>query len=59
MKEPAWGEFLEIPAPFYKDNAWTERPENQRRVGIWENFDIPGILDDFYGTMADPVLINE
>ena len=51
VKNPAWGERREIPAPILDDKAWVERPTNTRRIAIWENFDKDAILDDFFRLM--------
>lgn len=47
IKNPAWAEAREIPAPVMIDEQWVERPENPVKVTIWENFDRIGILSDF------------
>jgi len=54
VKEPSWGETMEIPAPFLEGEIWVERPENQRKIIIWENFNTESILADFYDTMEHP-----
>lgn len=51
LKNPAWGEAKEIPAPTLENEEWQERPENERTITIWENFDKEAILEDFYSTM--------
>ena len=51
VKNPDWAESREIPAPIYKDGAWVERPENPRKITVWEWFDIYGIINDFFVTM--------
>jgi inosine-uridine nucleoside N-ribohydrolase len=52
VKNPAWATAREIPAPILKGGRWVERPENKRRVTLWENFDRKAILEDFYDRMA-------
>ncbi|MDW7694823.1 nucleoside hydrolase [Flammeovirgaceae bacterium SG7u.111] len=56
VKNPSWGEANEIPAPIMVEKKWEERPENERSIIIWENFDSPAITEDFYETMAEPVI---
>ncbi len=52
LKNPGWGESQEIPGPTMIDEEWQERPENPRRIIVWENFDKDGILTDFFEVMA-------
>ncbi len=54
LKDKSWGEYKEIPAPFMVDEEWQERPDNNRKVGVWENFDSDAILNDFFGSMKQP-----
>lgn len=51
LKNPNWGETSEIPAPIVDGENWEERPNNERTITIWENFDKEAILEDFYSTM--------
>lgn len=51
LKNPNWGEATEIPAPIVDGEDWEERPNNERTITIWENFDKEAILEDFYSTM--------
>jgi inosine-uridine nucleoside N-ribohydrolase len=51
LKNPNWGEATEIPAPIVDGADWEERPNNDRTITIWENFDNEAILEDFYSTM--------
>lgn len=48
LKNPEWGMKKTIPAPQLVDGKWQERPNNNRSILIWENFDAPSILADFY-----------
>ena len=56
VKNANWGECRSIPAPYLEEKTWVERPENERHIKIWENFDRDGILDDFYARMRNFVL---
>ncbi|MBC6999327.1 nucleoside hydrolase [Cytophaga sp. FL35] len=58
LKEPNWGTTKEIPAPILIDGKWVERPNNERKITVWENFEKKAILDDFFLTLKDPVLVK-
>ena len=57
VKNPDWAQTREIPAPVYKDRTWVERPDNQRKITLWEWFDIYGIINDFFVTMDNYKLV--
>jgi hypothetical protein len=52
VKNPAWATAVTLPAPILKDAQWIDRPDNPRRIILWENFDRPAILKDFYDAMT-------
>lgn len=52
VKNPSWGQYRTIPAPQMQDSLWWERPDNERQVVIWENFDANAILEDFYRSLG-------
>ncbi|MFW5822596.1 MAG: nucleoside hydrolase [Tangfeifania sp.] len=58
LKNPGWAETREIPAPVYLDKKWVERPNNPRKITLWEWFDIYGIMNDFFITMDDYKLVK-
>ena len=58
VKNPAWARSTKIPAPVLVDGQWLERPENPRRITLWEDFDGHAILQDFFATMDDYVLVD-
>ena len=58
VKNPSWAETREIPAPVFTDGQWVERPENPRKIIIWEWFDIYGIINDFFVTMENYELVK-
>lgn len=58
LKNPEWGQQKEIPAPILIDNKWVERPDNPRRITIWENFDRDGVIHDFYHTLENYQLVS-
>jgi inosine-uridine nucleoside N-ribohydrolase len=53
LKNPNWGEVREIPAPILIDNQWVERPENPRKITLWENFNRDAIINDFYHSLSN------
>ncbi|NAS10688.1 nucleoside hydrolase [Poritiphilus flavus] len=59
LKNQAWGEQKTIPAPVLIDNTWIERPDNPRKIILWENFDKQGLLEDFYATLENPKPISK
>ncbi|MDQ3534367.1 MAG: nucleoside hydrolase [Bacteroidota bacterium] len=58
IKDPSWAEKKEITAPVLINNQWVERPGNQRKIIVWENFNKDKIMADFYDTMENYVLID-
>lgn len=58
VKNPAWAERKVIPAPILIDNEWVERPDNDRKIVLWENFDKEAIMNDFYDRMENYVLVE-
>jgi len=57
VKDPTWAVPTEIPCPEFVNNSWIERPDNSRKIIIWENFDKENIIKDFYSSMEDYVLV--
>jgi purine nucleosidase len=53
VKNPEWAENYVHPAPTFLDGQWVERPDNPRKITIWEWFDIYAIPADFFETMND------
>jgi purine nucleosidase len=56
VKNPDWAESYEHPAPIFTDGQWVERPDNDRKIIIWEWFDIYGIIYDFFIVMDNYVI---
>jgi len=54
VKNRTWASPRGIPAPILKDGRWSERPDNPRRIVIWENFNRAAIMADFYQHMTHP-----
>lgn len=59
VKNPDWAETKEIPAPILIDNEWVDRPQNDRKITIWENFHIYAIIADFFKSMENPTIENQ
>lgn len=53
LKNPSWARRKEVPAPLLVNNQWMERPQNQRKITIWENFDRDKIIADFFQTIDE------
>ncbi len=58
VKNPEWAEASKIPCPIMIDEVWVEQPDNERKIVVWENFDKVKIMDDFYATLKDYVLVK-
>jgi purine nucleosidase len=50
VKDPSWATAVEIPCPEYVNEQWIEKPDNSRKILIWEDFDRDKIMADFYAT---------
>ena len=53
IKNSAWAQTREIAAPTLHGMEWIDRPQNPRKIVIWEHFDRSAILSDFFSTMYD------
>lgn len=58
VKNPAWATAVKIPAPILKDGRWVDRPQNPRRIILWEHFDRQAIMADFYDRMTNYRLVR-
>ncbi|MRI00216.1 nucleoside hydrolase [Kriegella sp. EG-1] len=58
LKNPEWGQSKTIATPIFIDGKWVERPNNSRKIKLWENFKKEALLTDFFNTMenATPTL---
>ena len=59
LKNKSCGEPKLIPAPIFINNEWIELPDNQRKITVWENFKKEEILEDFYNSLKNPVLVSK
>lgn len=51
VKNPVWAESKTISCPIMENGRWIERPDNPRKIILWENFDKDAIINDFYYTL--------
>ena len=51
LKNEAWGEKVEIPAPKLVGDSWIDRPENRRKIIYWQNFNRDAIVNDLFDLM--------
>jgi hypothetical protein len=58
VKNSGWAESTMIPCPSMVDEEWLEQPDNQRKITVWENFDKEQIMDDFYSSLKNYVLVR-
>jgi purine nucleosidase len=58
VKNERWAERREIPCPILIDNQWVERPDNTRKIILWENFDKEVILRDFFAVLNNYQLVD-
>jgi len=52
VKNPEWAKPVAIPAPILSDGRWVERPDNSRKIIIWQDFNRDAIMTDFYDRMS-------
>ena len=52
VKNPAWAKAVTLPAPILKNGKWVDRPDNSRKIILWEQFDREAIMKDFYESMT-------
>jgi inosine-uridine nucleoside N-ribohydrolase len=53
VKNPAWAKANVLPAPILEQGRWVDRPDNPRKITIWEDFDRQAIMADFYESMKN------
>jgi hypothetical protein len=58
VKNSSWAVPTRIPSPEFTNGSWIDRPDNPRKITIWENFNKESIMHDFYSSMEDYVLIT-
>jgi len=59
LKNESWGERKIIPAPILINNEWVERPGNERKITVWQNFNKEKILEDFFSSLKNPVPVTK
>lgn len=58
VKDPSWAESKQIPCPALIESEWREHPGNPRRIILWENFNRDKIMEDFFRTMDEYILVK-
>lgn len=58
VKDPGWAEASRIPCPIMVDEVWVEQPDNLRMITVWENFNKVEIMNDFYASLKNYVLVK-
>lgn len=58
VKNSEWAEASKIPCPTMVNEIWVEEPDSQRMITVWENFDKVQIMDDFYASLKNYVLVK-
>jgi len=58
VKNPGWARPVMIPAPLLVSNKWIDRPDNPRKIKVWEYFDRDAIINDFFNTMEHYILVK-
>lgn len=58
VKNSEWAEAKIIPCPVMVDEEWVEQPDNKRMITVWENFDKVQIMNDFYASLKNYVLVK-
>jgi hypothetical protein len=56
VKNASWATSYKIPNPTLVNGKWIDRPDNSKKIIIWENFNKDKILQDFYHSMEKYVL---
>ncbi|WP_182869217.1 nucleoside hydrolase [Rhodopirellula sp. JC639] len=51
LKDPGLGKAVEIPRPALHDRGWVDRPKNPVKMVLWEDFDGPAIMQDFFNVI--------
>lgn len=53
VKNPAWAQVYEHPAPLFTNGQWVERNGNTHKIKVWENFNKEEIIGDFLASFPD------
>lgn len=53
VKNQAFAQNNVITCPVLKDGNWVERPDNRRKILVWQNFNREAIIKDFFTTMQN------
>ena len=58
IKNSSWAISTEIASPSLKQSKWIERPQNDRKIIIWHDFNKDEIMKNFYYTMENHILVS-
>lgn len=58
VKNPMWAKTTIIPAPLMIDEKWIDRPENDRKIKMWEYFHRDAIMKDFMESVRNYSLVK-
>jgi len=58
VKNSTWADANVIPCPTMVDEEWVEQPDNLRMITVWENFNKEEIMNDFYASLKNYVLVK-
>ena len=59
VKNPVWAKTTIIPDPIMIDEKWVDRPENERKIVLWEYFDRDAIIEDFMESLRNYSLVKK
>ncbi|WP_345685808.1 nucleoside hydrolase [Novipirellula caenicola] len=51
LKDPKLGKAIEVPRPALNGRGWVERPKNPLKMVLWQDFDGPAIMQDFFNVI--------
>ena len=58
IKNSSWAIATEIASPSLRKGKWIERPQNDRKIIIWHDFNKEEIMKNFYYTMENHILVS-
>ncbi|MCD6090240.1 MAG: nucleoside hydrolase [Bacteroidales bacterium] len=58
VKNPEWAKTTIIPAPLMVDEKWVDRPENKRKIILWEYFNRDAIIEDLLESLRHYSLVK-
>lgn len=58
LKNPRWASSRLLSAPTLLNDVWVDRPNNARKIVLWEDFDESAILADFFDSVENYKLVS-